>query len=393
MKFCAVICEFNPFHKGHAYLLKEAKRQSGADGVLCIMSGNFTQRGDFAVFEKYTRARHAVLNGADVVLELPAAFSVSPAELFARGAVHILSSVPNVTSLVFGCESGTKEDFLRTANATLREDKAFRDALRENLRDGDSFIRARNFALLSLDKTLPRELLSTPNNVLGTEYCRALLCEKSAIEPIPVLRRGAAHGDEEPRRKLSSSTAIRSLLGTDTFHTRRLLRSNLPRTVYEDTPLYRPSPYGQAVLLSLLSSKAEDVAKCPDCSEGLENRLMSLARVNPDFLETLEKTVSRRYTRSRLKRILAQNFLGVTLKDVKRYLEAPLYCRTLAVKKARADEILSSLSGGFPLVTRKIDGGLLKKEALECMQLDLHAKELSDVLRGAHTGSYETLFL
>ena len=115
MKYCAVICEYNPFHNGHKYQLGQIREQSGCDGILCVMSGNFTQRGDAAVFDKYERAKHAVEGGADVVLELPAAFAVSSAEYFAKGAAHILSSLPCVTRLAFGCESGTKEDFLRTA--------------------------------------------------------------------------------------------------------------------------------------------------------------------------------------------------------------------------------------------------------------------------------------
>ena len=115
MNFCAIICEFNPFHNGHKYILEQARRLSGCDGVLCIMSGSFTQRGEACVFDKYTRARHAVLSGADCVIQLPAPFAVAPAEIFASGAIKILSPIPQVKPLEFGCEDGEKKLFTNSA--------------------------------------------------------------------------------------------------------------------------------------------------------------------------------------------------------------------------------------------------------------------------------------
>jgi len=115
MKICAVICEYNPFHNGHAYQLSEAKKRSQADAVLCIMSGNFVQRGESAIVDKFTRAKHAVLGGADAVIELPTIFATSNAELFAKGAISILSSIPDVTTLCFGAETASTEAFLQTA--------------------------------------------------------------------------------------------------------------------------------------------------------------------------------------------------------------------------------------------------------------------------------------
>ena len=161
MKFCAVICEYNPFHNGHRYQLNEIRARSGCDKILCLMSGNFTQRGEATILGKYQRARHAVECGADLVLELPAAFSVSSAELFAKGAVHILGSIPSVTMLAFGCESGDKESFLAAAQATLNESKEFKAALKENMKGGTSYIRARNAAVLAfhdeIDESLDRK--------------------------------------------------------------------------------------------------------------------------------------------------------------------------------------------------------------------------------------------
>ncbi len=392
MKICAVITEYNPFHNGHAYQLAQMRALSGCEKLLCIMSGNFTQRGDMAVFDKYTRARHAVENGADAVIELPTAFAVAPAQLFARGAVHILSAIPSVSVLAFGCESGTAEDFLAAANASLREDKAFKTALKENMKDGTSYVKARTDALLALNRDIDESLFLSPNNLLGTEYCCALLAEKSAIAPLPIPRVGAGYLDGTLRGNFSSATALRSALGDSSFKTRRALKTNLPPTVYEDVRSYSPTAYKEAALCALLSAPSEQIARCPDCAEGLENRLKIMARANPTYDEAVEKVVSKRYTRARVKRIFAQNFLGLSLKDVRSYLEVPLYCRTLAVKKEGADDLLSALAEANPVV-RKSDSFALKKEALACFERDLAAKELSDVLRGVRTPEYETLFL
>ena len=392
MKICAVICEYNPFHSGHLYQLGEMKKRSGCDAVLCLMSGNFTQRGEIAVFGKYTRARHAVQNGADLVLELPTPFAVSPAELFARGAVHLLAAIPSVTHLAFGCESGEREDFLKAANATLREDKIFQTELRGRMKDGTSYVKARTEALLALNSDVDESLLTSPNNVLGVEYCRALLLERSAMEPLPIPRVGGGYADTDLREKFSS--AIRAVLTSSDGKGKRALKTNLPPTVYEDARSFSPTSYETAAILALLKASAEEVAACPDCAEGIENRLHLLARTDPTYSSIVEKCVSRRYTRSRIKRILLQNFLGVRRKEVRAYAEASLYLRPLAVKKEKADELLAALAASpLPLVTRKSDLVRLRGDALACIRTDLAANALSDALRGIHTPDCETLLL
>ena len=403
MKFCAVICEYNPFHNGHRYQLAEMRRLSGCDKTLCIMSGNFTQRGEAAIADKYLRARHAVLCGADAVIELPAAFAVSPAELFAKGAVHILSSLPSVQTLAFGCESGTKEDFLSAAKATLSEDKQFKAALKENMKDGTSYIRARNSAVLALNTDVDESLLTSPNNVLGTEYCRAILAERSSIQPLPIPRVGGGYADTALFKDFSSAAALRAALETDlgadthaplTRKTQKALKRNMPDCVYRELLFWKRLHYKEAALCALLSSTAEQIALCPDCSEGLENRILAMAKSNPDYDDALKKCVSKRYTLSRLKRILVQNFLGVRLKEVRDYAESPLYYNVLAVKKDCADEILAELSKGqYPAITRKSDYSKLKKSAVACFETDIHANDLYNALSGIYTNPYETLFL
>ncbi len=394
MKICAIICEYNPFHNGHRYQFSEIRRLSGCDKILCIMSGNFTQRGEAAVFDKHTRARHAVLCGADAVIELPAPFAVSPAELFARGAVHILTSIPAVSALAFGCESGTKESFLTAARAANAEDKQFKAALKENMKDGTSYIRARNDALLSLNADVDENLLNSPNNLLGTEYCRALLAEESAIEPLPIPRVGGGYADTALFKNFSSATALRAVLGEDTRSAKKALGRNLPPPVFESAKNFRSAPFKQTAVCALLSKPCEEIALCPDCSEGLENRLKAMLKSTPDYDGALKKIVSKRYTLSRIKRILAQNLLGIRLRDVRDFAEAPLYYNVLALKKESSEEILSELSNGkFPTIARKSDYSLLKKEALSCFETDLFAVELYNALSETYTNPYETLFV
>ena len=394
MKYCAVICEYNPFHNGHKYQLDEIRRQSGCDGILCIMSGNFTQRGEAAVFNKYTRAEHAVGGGADVVVELPAAFAVSSAEYFAKGAVHILTSLPCVGTLAFGCESGDKESFLRTARATLDESKQFKATLKESMKDGTSYVRARNAALLAAGADVDEALLTSPNNILGTEYCRALLQAESGIEPLPIPRVGGGYADTALFRDFSSATALRGAMQDGSRKAKKALKSNMPAHVYRAALSFTPTPYEKAALCALVSASEEEIARCPDCAEGLENRLRSMAHSSPDYTEMLKKIVSKRYTLSRLKRILAQNFLRITREAVQSYAAAPLYCKVLAVRKERAEEILSDLNGGaYPVIARKSDYNKLTKTALECFTADVRANDLYNALTGVATNEYETRFV
>lgn len=393
MKFCAVICEYNPFHNGHLYQFSEIKR-AGAEKILCLMSGNFTQRGEAAVLGKYVRARHAVLSGADVVLELPAAFSVGAAETFARGGVKLLSSLPCVDKLAFGCESGNAEDFLRAAKATLSEDKTFKETLKENMKDGSSYVKARTAAVLALNTDVDEATLTTPNNILGVEYCRAILSSGAKITPLPIGRVGSGYADTGLAKNFSSATALRAALRDPSRKTKRLIKKNVPEYVLEDLENAPDLPFEKTALFSLLSSSAEEIALCPDCGEGLENRLKAMARANPSYGEALQKVVSKRYTLSRVKRILAQNLLKIRRKEVKEFLESPLYCKVLAVKKESAEEIFSTLKeGAYPLLTRKSDALALKKTAIDCFACDVRANDLYGVLSGEKTNEYETLFL
>ncbi len=394
MRFCAVICEYNPFHNGHAYQLSEIRKRSGCDKIVCVMSGNFTQRGEAAVFDKFTRARHAVLSGADAVLELPTSFAVAPAEIFARGAVKILSSLPCVNVLAFGCESGTSEEFLSVARATLSEDKAFKERLKSNLKSGVSYAKARTQATLALNEDIDEALLTQPNNVLGIEYCRAIIENGNRIVPLAIPRVGSGYAETVARANFSSASALRGCMVNRSRKTDKLLKSNLPPHVWKECAAYAPIPYDEAALCALLTTDKATLASCFDCSEGLENKLLSLAESNASLEEILQKTVSKRYTLSRIKRIVCANFLGLREKVTRDFLDAPLYCNLLAVKKEGAEELLSALGeGSYPLLVRKSDTLALKKQAKACYELDCRAQHVYTALTGKRTNEHQTLFI
>lgn len=395
MKFCAVICEYNPFHNGHKLQLETIRKSVDCDKILCLMSGNFTQRGEAALFDKFTRARHAVENGADIVLELPAAFAVSPAELFAKGAIKLLSSLPAVTSLAFGCESGEKKDFLAAAQATLSEDKQFKAAFKENLKEGLSYAKARTQTVLALNGDIDEALFTAPNNILGVEYCRALLASGSNIDPVPLIRRGGGYLDPRPYENFSSATALRACLREGTRKAKKALKSNLPPSVFADIQaILPPRAFELAAMSALAATAAEELARVADCTEGLENRLKAFCKSTPEYSAMLSKIVTKRYTLSRLKRIVCANLLKIREKEIKNFLSSPLYLNALAVKKESAEAIFSDLqTGAFPLIVRKSDASALKKEALECFLCDVRANDLYNVLTGAHTNEYQTLFV
>lgn len=392
MKICGIICEYNPFHNGHAYLIEKAKRDSGCDALVCVMSGNFTQRGEPAVLDKYVRARHAVLAGADAVIELPAAFAVSPAEIFAKGAVKLLASVPAFSVLAFGCESGDRESFLMTAQTLSAESKEMRSSIREKLKSGMSLIRARHEAAKQSGDALTPALLSSPNNVLGVEYQKALLLFESSASAMPVLRRGGAHADKTLQKDFSSATAIRAAAKEGKL---RAIRKNVPPFVFEDLKsLPDLSAYKKIAVYAALSRPAEELKNILDCTEGLENRIKALAKSNPDYDALIPKVTTKRYISSRIRRILAAAVLGIDSDLIKRSLKNKLYLNVLAIKKESSHALLSELSRSeFPLLLRRSDEKLLSARAAECYAKDLLAEDVYAFLSGKQAHGGKTLFL
>ena len=295
----AVICEFNPFHNGHRYLLGEAKRITGGK-ALAVMSGSFTQRGETAVCSKFDRAKIALENGADLVIELPTVYAVANAERFAKGGVETAKLFSCVEYLAFGCEDDDLELLIRAAFA--RDDMRVKEIVARQMDGGDYYPRAYERAVRQVFGDDIADIIAKPNNILAAEYIRAL--NGSGIKPLPIKRKGAQHDSDITDGEYASASYIRKLLrsGKDTGKL-------LPEVPLDIT---YPEKLDTALLYRLRNMTAEELRLLPDVSEGLENRIITAARSCSTVEELINEVKTKRYTRARICRILTCALIGVT---------------------------------------------------------------------------------
>ena len=213
MNITGIITEYNPFHNGHKFHLEEAKKQTSCDGVICIMSGNFVQRGGPAIIDKWQRTEMALNNGVDLIIELPTFYAVSSAEFFAKGAVSILNSLGVVDNIFFGSECGDSKKLLKIAKVLVSEDSDFQNLLKQNLSLGLTFAKAREKSLIEyLNDEYITNIITSSNNILGIEYIKAILKLGSSINPVTLKREGSNYNDKELSNSFSSATSIREVL-------------------------------------------------------------------------------------------------------------------------------------------------------------------------------------
>lgn len=337
MDVTGIICEYNPLHFGHKKQIDTVKTAYPHSGIVCLMSGNYVQRGAPAIIDKSLRAQAAVLCGADLVLELPLSASLSSAEGFAQEGVRILSGFCN--RLCFGTESGDRQSLMATAESLLSP--AFSQALQIELGKGLSFPAARQAALGSMH--IEKDTLTYPNDILATEYCKAILQQGSSMEPMPILREGNYH-DTAVDVENPSATALRQrMLDKDTW------LDYVPaaaHSVFQDAPLHSLAAGEQAILYRLRTMTDSEFEVLPYGSEGLWRKLMHNARKFSTLEEIITATKSKRYTRTRLDRMVMCAYLGLTQEDLA--TPAP-YTRVLALNQ-NGREILKTArkSGLFP---------------------------------------------
>ena len=323
MKTVGIICEYNPLHRGHKKQIDRIRQEFGGDtAVICLMSGNFVQRGAPAIVDKHLRARAAILCGADLVLELPVTCALSSAEGFAAGGVKILSRICD--HLCFGAETADKDALLSTAAALLSD--GFSPLLKEELETGKSFPAARAAALERMG--LSADLLSQPNDILAVEYCKAILSQNSPMKIFPIHREGSYHAETADREN-PSATAVRNLMLI--AHNWKLCVPRAARELFEGAPLHTTAAGERAILARLRTMTDAEFEALPYGSEGLWRKFMHACRKETSLEDILTATKSRRYTRTRLDRMVMCAFLGIT-KDL---LEAPVpYIRVLAFTDA-----------------------------------------------------------
>lgn len=376
MKICACIVEYNPLHLGHIKHIEYMKSVLGAEKIIAIMSGNFTQRGEPAVLDKFTRARHAILAGVDLVIELPTVFATANAETFANGAINLINDLGVCDGLCFGVESGDASAYIALAKAMNNETKEFKKLLKENLEKGISLAKAKFETVKAFGGEFNEALIGSPNNILGLEYTKAIYKRKSKIEIFPMLRQGN-HNDTTLKKGITSASSIRRIIKTGEV---KKLKKNLPKFVYQDLRDY-PFAFDKIVMSKLITTPANILAQSPDCTEGLENRIKALSKDNRNIETLVGKVTTKRYTETRIRRILTANTLNITQDAVLEYLKVPLYAKVLAVNKESMDLIsLLSQKSEIPLITRKSDTVNLKKSARKCFETDVLANDLYNLI-------------
>jgi len=367
MKICAIICEYNPLHYGHLYHIQKAKELSGCDAVMCIQAGNFTQRGEPAITNKYVRSRMALEAGADIVVQIPTAYCCSSAEIFALAGVKIANSFDNVTHLAFGCETENFELLKEIAEYFAKEPKEYKEALKKYLNEGNSLPVSRQKAIEELIKedkvefseiTETLNILTKPNNILAIEYLKALYNTKSKIEPVFTTRSNSDYNSADLNGKDSSATAIRtrllkkqkvsSIKKLIPSFSYKLLKENVNKYGLPDMDLYNDlSSY------VVKTSSAEEIKNVYDVSEGIQNRFIESAQKFKDFNELLLDVKTKRYTYTRLKRIVLRLLLKINKDIVSQIykMDKLPFIKVLAFN-ANKTELLSNVNADTNLIIR-----------------------------------------
>ena len=365
-----IICEYNPFHNGHLYHLNEAKRLTNSDYSVAVISGNFSQRGDPAIVSKWIKTEMALKCGVDLVLELPTIYSISSAENFAYGAIKILDSLNLVDYLCFGSECGDI-------------------SILDELSTGVSFPKAREKALMMYLGNMRRfaNVLSSPNNILGIEYLKALKKQDSFIQPVTIKRQEAEHNNNmfSSSSRFASGSAIRSAcispnidqlqkyMPEDSFY---LLEDCLKKGNY----VKDLSAFDKEILYTLRRMTIADIANLPDVSEGLEYAIKDAANSCNSVVELLTLIDTKRYTKTRLQRILLYAILGITKDDMQLSKKVAPYIRILGFNE-NGKKIISEASRRNPklnLITspKKFMDGSSNKNLKHLLQKDIWASNV-----------------
>lgn len=385
MKVVGIVAEYNPFHKGHRYHIEEAKKATGSDYCIVVMSGDYTQRGVPAMIDKYSRAKMALLNGADLVLELPVRFATSSAEGFAQSAVSILNATGVVTDICFGSECGNIEKLTKIAKVLLEEPDEYKTVLKRELKNGLSYPMARNTALQGLDcwDFDSLKILSMPNNILGIEYIKALLKTDSKMNPVTIQRKGSNYSDITLSELYSSAMAIRSSIAT-TENLENIF-SEVPENVYKimqekqtvSFPIV-PDDFSDMLHYKLLSEKDKGFTQYIDVTSDLSDRIVNNVYQYKDFENFCDLLKTKNMTYTRISRSLLHILLDLKVSPE----TVPSYLRILGINQ-KATELSKKIKENciLPLISKLADAkDSLSEEALSLLKEDIFASNLYDTV-------------
>ena len=357
-KILAIVAEYNPLHNGHLYQLQKSKKLINPDYSICIMSGNFVQRGDTSIIDKWSKAEAAIKCGMDLVIELPVLYSISSAENFAEGALKILDAFGNDVTISFGSECGDLETLNSIANVLYDEPKEFTTILTHELSKGLSYPKARENALLLYlnDVRKYANVLSDPNNILGIEYLKAIKRLKSKVTPLTIKRIDAGYNSLKIKDRLASATAIRNLIKNNE-DVKKLMPAPsyniLTENIKHGKIVNDFSVFEKEIIYTLRKMSVQEIANLRDVSEGLENLIKQAVNSCNNLEDLINSIKSKRYTRSRIQRILLYSILNITKKDIQDSYKIKPYIRVLGASQ-RGKILLSQISNPkakYPVIT------------------------------------------
>lgn len=402
IKIAGIIAEYNPFHNGHLYLIDEIRRLTGADYVIAAMSGDFVQRGEPAVFDKYTRTHMALCGGVDLVVELPALFATSSAEDFAACGVALLHGL-GCDFLGFGSEAGNLDALKKAVDLFDEESLEWKNLLQNYLKQGKTYPAARSLAAETLthDPKLS-VLLASPNNILAIEYLKALNRRKSSMIPVTIRRKGAGYHDQDYSSSYASASAIRSGLKQKSENPAdsslgEILQKQLPKPVFEvllkegalAAPLFA-NDLTEIFHFRLLSAlhKNEDLSAFLDLTPELASRLARQALMFAPYQEQIMQLKTKGYTYTRISRALLHLLLNITKDEacLGRNLSYAPYARILGFRKS-AGPLLSYIhrQGSLPLITKTADAKeILSPEAMKILETDFFASHIYQSILASH---------
>ncbi|MBQ7294685.1 MAG: nucleotidyltransferase family protein [Clostridia bacterium] len=366
-----IVCEYNPFHNGHLYHIKKT-REAGADFIVCVMSGNFVQRGECAHVDKWLRAKAAVLCGADVVIELPTPFSCASAETFARGSVGLLMNF-GVDMLSFGCEDEDKELLIKCAEAA--EDKAAADIIKSETAKGATYPAAMQKAISSLYGESCAEAIASPNNTLAVEYIRQLSLYGKENCIIPIKRQGADHDSEKTSGSFASASKLRRLPFGEKWKT------YVPLELFGLYDAYEPYSLAyseRAILSRLRSMPKEEYALYVSDDTGLASRIYQAAKTADSLVSLYDKAKSKNFTMSRVRREVLNAYLGVK----RQWSEGlPPYIKILAANE-RGLSLLAEAKDktSLPIITKHAEAEKLTLRAKEIYEAECRNTDLFSLM-------------
>lgn len=395
MKTAGIIAEYNPFHNGHHYHIEETRRLTGADYIVVVMSGSFTQRGTPALADKYTRTRMALLGGADLVIELPVLFCTGSAGDFAFGAVSLLDKLHVIDHLSFGSESGTLQMLKKAAAILADEPPLFGQILNTELQNGNSFAKARFTALNTM---LEEPLFQGPNNLLGLEYCHALHKRRSSIAPFTISRQGAGYHDLALNQTMPSALSIRKYLeNVPSDQVSDTLARSVPehaldiwKELLADHRLLFPADLTGELRYRLLCEPDSDFTSYADVNRELSDKIRNQMMLFSDWDDLCMLIKSKELTYSRISRALCHILLNIRTEELlyARSTDYASYARILGFKKS-AQPLLSAIkkNSEIPMISKLADAHrFLFHQSFTSLQQDILAAHIWESAMACKTG-------